>query len=120
MTRRLALVLAGAFSASLLTVLLATPADAVCRPNCLDLNKHKHVRDLDRGDRGDHADRWEHGKHHHHGWAKHLLHKKHKHSGNGGHDEPPATPPPVTQPPATPPPVEPPPPPPGPPPCIGC
>ena len=105
MTRRLALVLAGAFSVSVLTVLMAEPADAVCRPYCLDMNK--------RGEHGEHHDR---GKHHHYGWAKHLLHKHHgKHRG---HDDPPVTPPPVTQPPVTPPPVEPPPS--GPPPCIGC
>jgi hypothetical protein len=103
MTRRLALILAGAFSASVLTAVLAGPADAVCRPYCLDMNKH-----------GEKGDRRHHG--HHYGWAKHELHKHHgKHRGHGGHDEPPVTPPPVTQPP-----VEPPPPPTVPPPCIGC
>ena len=112
MARRLALVLAGAFSLGVLTsALMPAPAQAVCRPYCLDLKKHHEMRDADRGERGDH------GKHHHYGWAKHLFHKKHKHGshrGHGGHDEPP-----VTQPPVTPPPVEPPPPS-GPPPCIGC
>ena len=100
MTRRLALVLAGAFAVSLLTVVMPAPADAVCRPYCLDMNK-----------RGEHGENHDRGKHHHYGWAKHLLHKHHgKHRG---HDDPP-----VTQPPVTPPPVEPPPS--GPPPCIGC
>jgi hypothetical protein len=120
MTRRLALVLAGAFSVSLVSILMAGPAQAVCRPNCLDTKKHAQVRDMDRGERwerGEHGDR---GKHHHYGWAKHKLHKHHgRHRGHGGHDEPPVTPPPVTQPPVTPPPVEPPPPS-SPPPCIGC
>ena len=105
MTRRLALVLAGAFAVSLLTVVVPAPADAVCRPHCLDMNK-----------RGEHGEDHDRGKHHHYGWAKHLRHKHHgKHRG---HDDPPVTPPPVTQPPVTPPPVEPPPS--GPPPCIGC
>ena len=105
MTRRLALVLAGAFAVSLLTVVMPAPADAVCRPYCLDMNK-----------RGEHGENHDRGKHHHYGWAKHLRHKHHKHGhhhGQGGHDDPP-----VTQPPVTPPPVEPPPS--GPPPCIGC
>ncbi len=114
MTRRLALVLAGAFSVSLVSILMAGPAQAVCRPNCLDTKKQAQVRDMDRGEHGDR------GKHHHYGWAKHKLHKHHgSHRGHGGHDEPPVTPPPVTQPPVTPPPVEPPPPS-SPPPCIGC
>jgi hypothetical protein len=126
MARRLALVLAGAFSVSVLSVVLAGPAQAVCRPNCLDLNKHSQVRGQDRNDR-DYGDRWERGKHsdrgkrHHYGWAKHLFHKKHKHGnhrGHGGHQEPAPTP--TPPPPVTPPPVEPPPPPPGPTPCIGC
>jgi hypothetical protein len=117
MARRLSLVLARAFSVSVLMVLMAGPAQGVCRPQCQDLNKQGHERGFNRandmtGERG------EHGKHHHYGWAKHELHKKHKHGshrGHGGHDDPPVAPPPVT-----PPPVEPPPPPTGPPPCIGC
>jgi hypothetical protein len=125
MARRLALVLTGAFLVSVLSVVLAGPAQAVCRPNCLDLNKHSQVRGQDRNDR-DYGDRWERGKHsdrgkrHHYGWAKHH-HKKHKHGnhrGHGGHQEPAPTP--TPPPPVTPPPVEPPPPPPGPTPCIGC
>ena len=116
MARRLALVLAGVFSIGVLTsALMPAPAQAVCRPYCLDLKKHHDKRDADRGDRWERSDRDNHGKRHHYGWAKHYLHKKHKHRGHGGHDDPP-----VTQPPVTPPPVEPPPPPPGPTPCIGC
>ena len=123
MARRLALVLAGAFSIGVLTsALMPAPAQAVCRPYCLDLKKHHDTRDADRGDRWERGDRDNHGKRHHYGWAKHLFHKKHKHGhrGHGGHDDPPVTQPPVTPPPVTPPPVEPPPPPPGPTPCIGC
>ncbi len=124
MARRLALVLAGVFSIGVLTsALMPAPAQAVCRPYCLDLKKHHDKRDADRGDRWERSDRDNHGKRHHYGWAKHLFHKKHKHGGHhgrGGHDDPPVTQPPVTPPPVTPPAVEPPPPPPGPTPCIGC
>ncbi len=111
MTRCLGLVLAGVFLVSLVSVLLPEPAQAVCRPYCLDLHKKGgEARDFDRGERG------EKGKRHHYGWAKHELHKKHKHGshrGHGGHADPPVTQPPVTPPPVTPPPVEP-------TPCIGC
>jgi hypothetical protein len=121
MTRHLTLVLAGVFSVSLVSVLLPEPAQAVCRPYCLDLNKKRgEVRDFDRGDRSERRDRWEANKHRLHALLKHLHKKLKKHRGRGGHDDPPVTPAPVPQPPVTPPPVEPPPPPPGPTPCIGC
>ena len=118
MARRLALVVVGAFSASVLaSVLTATPAEAVCRPNCLDMNnKGGKERGLNRANE---VARHHHGRHRGHGdygqhgrdnaAAKQELHKKHK-----GDEPPPVTPPPVTPPPVTPPPVEPP------PPCIGC
>jgi hypothetical protein len=117
MARCLALVLAAACS---VFALLPAPAEAVCRPQCLDVTKKRaEVRDYDFGDR------WQHGKHsgsgkrNHYGWAKHAFHENHgKHRGHGGHDEPPVTQPPVTPPPVTPPPVTPPPV--EPPPCLGC
>ena len=55
MARCLAIVLAGAFS---VFVLMPAPAEAVCRPQCLDVNKKRaEARDYDFGDR------WEHGQH---------------------------------------------------------
>ena len=112
MARCLALVLAGAFSGF---ALLPAPAEAVCRPQCLDLNKKRaEVRDYDFGDRWEHGKHSDRGKRHHSGWAKHAFHENHgKHRGHGGHEEPPVTQPPVEPPPVTPPPVEP-------PPCLGC
>ena len=96
MARHLALILAGVFSVSLVSVFLPEPAQAVCRPHCLDLNKKRgDVRDFDRGDRWNRGDRGERGKRHHYGWAKHQFHKKHKHGshrGHGGHDVPPVGP----------------------------
>jgi hypothetical protein len=109
MTRCLGLVLAGVFFVSLVSVLLPEPAQAVCRPYCLDLNKKRdEIRDFDRGDR---QERWERNKQRVHALLQ-QLHKKLKHGkhrGHGGHSEPP----PVVTPPVTPPPVEP-------VPCIGC
>jgi hypothetical protein len=112
MTRCLGLVLAGVFFVSLVSVLLPEPAQAVCRPYCLDLNKKRdEIRDFDRGDRQERHERWERNKQRVHALLQ-QLHKKLKHGkhrGHGGHSEPP----PVVTPPVTPPPVEP-------VPCIGC
>jgi hypothetical protein len=112
MARCLFLVLAGAF---FVFVLMPAPAEAVCRPQCLDMNKKgAEVRDYDFGDRWEHGQHSDRGKRHPYGWGKHALHKNHgKHRGHGGHEEPPFTQPPVTPPPVTPPVTDP-------PPCIGC
>ena len=117
MARCLALVLAAACS---VFALLPAPAEAVCRPQCLDVTKKRaEVRDYDFGDRWQHGKHSGNGKRNHYGWAKHAFHENHgKHRGHGGHDEPPVTQPPVTPPPVTPPPVTPPPV--EPPPCLGC
>ncbi len=91
MARHLALVLAGVFSVSLVSVLMPEPAQAVCRPHCLDLNKKRgEVRDFDRGDRRERGERWERNKQRVHALLQ-QLHKKLKHGkhrGHGGHDDP--------------------------------
>jgi hypothetical protein len=121
MALRLALVLAGAFAVSML---MPEPAEAVCRPHCLDLNKTKRgdARGLDRadamaGEHGHHGRHNEHGRRGHHGDGEHDNGHDGRGHGNGHHGDsggvvPPVTPPVVT-PPVTPPPVEP-------VPCIGC
>lgn len=98
MARHLALVFIGVFAVS---VLLPVPAQAVCRPNCLDLNKNKGGEASGLNRANDMAG--EHGQHgRDNAAAKQELHKK------GGSNAPPAP-----QPPVPPPPVEP-------VPCIGC
>lgn len=108
MTRRLALVVAGAFAAS---VLMSGAAQAVCDPHCSPkANKGGEVRGLNRANEvaGEHG---QHGRDN--AAAKQDLHKP---GGSGVVSTPPAVPPPVTDPPpsgggGTPPP---------PPPCVGC
>ncbi len=104
MTRRLALVVAGAFAAS---VLMAGGAQAVCDPHCSPkANKGGEVRGLNRANEV----AGEHGQHGRDNAAeKQDLHKP----GGSGVVSTPPPPPPVTPPP--PPPVTSPP-----PPCVGC
>ena len=102
MTRRLAVVVAGAFAAS---VLMAGAAQAVCDPHCSPKsNKGGDVRGLNRANEvaGEHGQQGRDNA-----AEKQDLHKP----GGSGVVSAPPPPPPVTQPPPAPTP---------PPPCVGC